>query len=110
MSDKVYDPYGRWRGKTVAFRMSGEEADLLDAKVRVSGLTKQDYLINRLLGWEIKVYGNPKVYRALKREMRAIYEELLRIEAGQLMDDDLLELIRIVAITLDGMKEECEWN
>ncbi len=110
MSDKVYDPYGRWRGKTVAFRMSDEEADLLDAKVRVSGLTKQDYLINRLLGWEIKVYGNPKVYRALKREMRAIYEELLRIEAGQLMDDDLLELIRIVAITLDGMKEECEWN
>ena len=110
MSDKVYDPYGRWRGKTVAFRMSDEEADLLDAKVRVSGLTKQDYLINRLLGWEIKVYGNTKVYRALKREMRAIYEELLRIEAGQLMDDDLLELIRIVAITLDGMKEECEWN
>ena len=24
--------------------------------------------------------------------------------------EDLLEIIRIVAITLDGMKEECEWT
>ena len=110
MSDKSYDPYGRWRGKTVAFRMSEEEAELLDVKVRCSGLTKQDYLVNRLLGWEIKVDGNPKVYKALKDEMKAIYEELLRIEAGQIMDDDLLEVIRIVAVTLEGMKEECEWN
>ena len=103
------DNYGRWRSVTVAFRMSEEEKDLLDAKVRISGLSKQDYIISRLLEWEIKVYGNPKVYKALKDQMKEILEELKRIEAGQIMDDDLIQLIRIVSITLNGMKEDGPW-
>ena len=104
------DNYGRWRNVTVSFRMSEEEAEMLDAKVGISGLTKQDYIIHRLLGWDVKVYGNPKVYKALKSQMEKILDELKRIEAGQIMDDDLIELIRIIALTLQGMKEESEWN
>ena len=110
MSEKSLDNYGRWRSVTVAFRMSEEESEMLDVKVRLSGRTKQDYIISRLLGWEVKVYGNPKVYKALKNQMKEIYEELKRIEAGQFMDDDLLEVIRIVAVTLQGMKEDSEWQ
>lgn len=107
--ERTMDNYGRWRSVTVAFRMSEEERDLLDAKVRLSGLSKQDYIIDRLLGWEVKVYGNPKVYKALKNQMNEILDELKRIEAGQIMDDDLLELIRIVSITLNDMKEDSPW-
>ena len=107
--ERSMDNYGRWRSVTVAFRMSEEESELLDAKVRLSGLTKQDYIIGRLLGWEVKVYGNPKVYKALKNQMNEILDELKRIEAGQIMDDDLLELIRIVSITLNDMKEDGPW-
>ena len=107
--ERAMDNYGRWRSVTVAFRMSEEEKDLLDAKVRISGLSKQDYIISRLLEWEIKVYGNPKVYKALKDQMKEILEELKRIEAGQIMDDDLIQLIRIVSITLNGMKEDGPW-
>ena len=107
--ERAMDNYGRWRSVTVAFRMSEEEKDLLHAKVRISGLSKQDYIISRLLEWEIKVYGNPKVYKAVKDQMKEILEELKRIEAGQIMDDDLIQLIRIVSITLNGMKEEGPW-
>lgn len=45
MSEKRFDNYNRWRSKTVAFRMSPEEADELDVQVALSGLSKQDYLI-----------------------------------------------------------------
>ncbi len=108
--ERTLDKSGRWRNITVGFRVSKEESELLNDKVRISGLTKQDYILRRLLGWEVKVYGNPKVYKALKDQMGKILEELKRIEAGQIMDDDLIELIRIVAEVLGDMKEESEWR
>jgi hypothetical protein len=106
--ERVLDKQGRWRNKTVAFRMSPEEDELLEARVRLSGMTKQDYIIHRLQEKEIVVVGNPRVYKALRNQMEQIYVELQRIEAGQLMDDDLLEVIELVAVTLNGMKEEMQ--
>ncbi len=64
--EKNLDQKGRWRNKIVAFRVSEEEAKLLDIQVRLSGLTKQDYIIKRLLCKEIVVQGNPRVYKALR--------------------------------------------
>lgn len=46
MSHKNLDAQGRFRSKTIAFRMSPEESDLLNSLVRVSGYNKQDYLID----------------------------------------------------------------
>ena len=49
MSAKNLDTHNRWRNKTVAFRVSPEENEQIDAAVRLSGLTKQDYITRRLL-------------------------------------------------------------
>ena len=43
--DRKLDNRGRWRNKTVAFRVSEEEAKQIDVCVRLSGLTKQDYIV-----------------------------------------------------------------
>ena len=42
MSLRSVDQQGRWRNKTVAFRMSLEEDRLLEQLVSATGLTKQD--------------------------------------------------------------------
>ena len=47
MSAKNLDTHNRWRNKTVAFRVSPEENKQIDAAVRLSGLTKQDYITRR---------------------------------------------------------------
>ena len=65
MSAKCLDQQGRWRNKVVAFRMSPEEDELLETAVRLSGLTKQEYIIRRLQEKEVVVTGNPRVYKAL---------------------------------------------
>lgn len=104
--ERVLDRKGRWRNKVVAFRVSPEEDELLETKVRLSGLTKQDYIISRLLEKEITVVGNPRVYKALRNQMKSIYEELRRIAVGATVDDELLETLQLVAITLNGMKED----
>lgn len=45
---KTLDKRGRWRNVTVAFRVSPEESEDLNMRVRLSGLTKQDYIVKRL--------------------------------------------------------------
>ena len=106
MSAKNMDDHSRWRNVTVAFRMSPEEAEKLNAFVRLSGLSKQDYLIRRVLQQEVTVIGPSRVYKALREQMASTLAELKRIEAGQAVDDDLLDVIRMITVILDGMKKD----
>ena len=106
MSAKNLDNHNRWRNRQVAFRLSPEEADLLDAYVSLSGLTKQDYITRRLLCRDVVVQGNPRVYKALRNELAAVLEELERIEAGNGVDGELLDTIRLIAAIMDGMRED----
>ena len=107
MSLKVYDGQGRWRNKTVAFRISPEEDEQLEIAVRLSGLTKQDYIIRRLQDRSVVVQGNPRVHKALRNQLVALLEELQRIESGKQIDDDLIDTIQLITATMDGLKEEC---
>ena len=104
--DKNLDYKGRWRNKTVAFRVSEEEAKLIDDLVALSGLTKQDYIIRRLQCRDVVVQGNPRVYKALRDQLDAVLNELRRIEAGGSVNDELLDVIEMIAAIMDGMKEE----
>ena len=106
--ERVLDYKGRWRNKTVAFRVSEEEAKLLNDLVALSGLTKQEYIMRRLLDRDVVVQGNPRVYKALKNQMAQIYEELKRLGKCNEENDELLYTLQVIAITLNGMKEETE--
>ena len=106
--DKNLDYKGRWRNKTVAFRVSEEEAKLIDAQVDLSGLTKQDYIIRRLQCRDVVVQGNPRVYKALRNQMADIYEELKRLERCSEANDELLYTIQLIAEIMNGLKGECE--
>ena len=72
MSAKNLDQRGRFRSKIVAFRVSPEEDELIEKAVHLSGLTKQDFIIKRLQNKEVVVQGNPKVFKALKDELREV--------------------------------------
>ena len=106
MSVKNLDRHNRWRNKTVAFRVSPDEDREIETAVRLSGLTKQDYITRRLLCRDVVVQGNPRVYKALRNELAAVLEELERIEAGNGVDGELLDTIRPIAAIMDGMRED----
>ncbi|NCC06451.1 MAG: hypothetical protein EOM30_00070 [Clostridia bacterium] len=108
MSLKSMDNKGRWRNKTVAFRVSPEEDERIETAVRLSGLTKQDYIIRRLQNHSVVVQGNPRVYKALRNELATVLVELGRIEAGAGVDEDLLDTIHLITAIMDGMKEETD--
>lgn len=82
MSVKNTDRQGRLRSKTIAFRMSPEEAELLQRMADASGMTKQDYLIERALCREVTVIPNKRMQRYMEEGLLFIYKELRRIESG----------------------------
>lgn len=106
--EKCLDNKGRWRNRNVGFRVSEEEAKLLDDLVELSGLAKQDYILRRLLNREVVVQGNPKVFKALKHQMTRIYEELKRLESVSDDNEELLIAVEMVATIMKGMVNEYE--
>ena len=95
MSDRKLDSKGRWRSRVVAFRVSDEEAELLNRLVDISGLTKQDYLIK----------GSIRVFGALKAQLTYVYEELKRLDKVTPKNDELMELIKVISMILLKIEE-----
>lgn len=106
MSKKATDSHGRWRSITVAFRLSPEESALLNDLVRLSGITKQEYLARRVLQKDVVIQGNPRVYKALKTYMERVFLERQRLERDSETEPEFAELLRFIAAIYEGMKNE----
>lgn len=106
MSKKVRDNKNRWRSKTIAFRISPEENQLLETRVRISGLTKQDYIIHRCLEKDIVVYGNSRVHKALIEQMKEILSELRRVPNADNLHPEFAEVLEAIVITIYGLGQE----
>ena len=104
--DKTLDNKGRWRNVIISFRMSPQERDDLNVRVKLSGLTKQDYIIKRLSERDVIVQPNTRVYKALRNKMADILTELRRIENSANIDSDLLDKIQITVQTYNGLAEK----
>ena len=106
MSAKNRDNKNRWRNITVGFRVSPEENELINRAVDLSGLPKQEYCYRRCLNQDVVVQGNPRVYKALKNELAKVLNELKSMKKGENVSEDLLEVIQLITVTMDGMKDE----
>lgn len=104
--EKSLDEKGRWRNKVVGFRVSKEEAEMIDRMVALSGLSKQEYILKKLMNWEVTVQGNPRVYKALKNQMEQIYEELKRLEKVSNDNEELIIVVEMIATIMKGMVNE----
>ena len=106
MSAKNMDRHNRWRSKNLCFRLSPEENEQLNTFVQLSGLTKQEYVTQRVLNLDVVVQGSPRVYKALKCQLGNVLQELRRIDAGAAVSDELLDIIQMIAHIMGGLKEE----
>ena len=88
--------------------MSPEEDQQIERYVKLSGLTKQDYIISRLTNRDVVVQSNPRVYKALRDQLAEVLNELQRIQTGDPVNDELLNLIDMIASIMGGMKETAE--
>lgn len=108
MSAKNRDGQGRWRNLTIAFRVSVEENEDLNMRVRLSGLTKQEYICRRCLERDVVVYGNPRVYKALKREMEQLRDELSRLVSTDQISEEQWSRLDMVSTIFNGLDPKKE--
>lgn len=102
MSQKARDNNNRWRCVTIGFRVSPEESHAINDMVKISGLSKQDYISARIHSKEIVVRPNPKVYVGLKSIMEEILSQLIRLNNPP--NAELNERIALITKVLDEVK------
>ena len=103
MSEKRLDAKNRWRNVVVAFCMLPEETQELNVKVSLSGLSKQDYIIQCLLKHEIRVVGGMKVAKKVQVHLDTILEELQTLDEA---DRDVEELLVPLKHVLDILQSD----
>ena len=104
MSAKNVDKHNRFRSITVGFRVSPEENELINKCVALSGLSKQEYCYRRCMQQDIIVNsGNPRVFKVLRNNLAEVLDELKNKKE---VTDEMLEIIKLITVTLQGLKEE----
>jgi hypothetical protein len=93
----------RNRYRTVAFRVSDAELAELNARVKLSGRQKQDFIIKSILHQKIVVIGNQVQGDRLRQTLDEILAELRRIERAGDVSADTLAPIRTAAEIIVGI-------
>lgn len=110
MSQKIKDDKNRWRNKSVGFRVSSEEWDVINDKVRLCGYgKKQDYIMECLTNHKITAKGNPLMLTQFRADLKRMLAELERIdgktELDEAMKKELFAPITTMLQILDAFKE-----
>lgn len=101
----------RERPITVAFRVSPELNEKINLIVGISGMTKQDYIVSKLLDYDMQIAPSPQMYRMLREEMREVTKQLNRIRKGEDPSEHLLDICDILAdvfLSLKGDASQAE--
>lgn len=106
MSAKNRDEHGRWRSKTIAFRVTPEENEQIIALAKLSGMSKQDYLISRSMNRDMVIAGNPRVHKALKQQMQQLIQEFQGLCSASELSPETLVVLEYLARIYEGMKTE----
>ena len=103
MSAKSRDNHNRWRSVTIAFRVSPEENEQIKRMVKLTGLTKQQYIIENMLQHRFTVFPNPRVHKALKEYFITVAEELKRLKNAGDVSDEYLAVLKFALQIYAGM-------
>lgn len=94
----------RARPIAIAFRVSKELNETINLLVAASGMTKQDYIVSKLLDKEITVEACPSMYVALRKELREVCRQLNRLRKGENPSEHLMETCDVLADIIMGLR------
>ena len=106
VSPKMKDEKKRKRSVIVNFRMTPEEKKLLDNRIELSGMQRQDFFIQSCLYQKIITYGNIRTFDVMRKKVVEINKHLNLISKSEELDLEVLESLRMILEMLDGLREE----
>ena len=93
----------RKRNVILNFRVTREEKEKIEARMALSGLTKQDYLIQSLTNQQVLCIGNIKSFEEMNKQLIEIGERLKTIGACSEIRETDLESIRMILQLYAGL-------
>lgn len=81
----------RKRANTIAFRMSDEERRLFEDRVAMSGLLKQDFIIQSLLFSNVQFLGSTIVIKKIEERLVEIEMMIKSVQKKKELDSVLME-------------------
>ena len=106
VAPKMKDEKKRKRSVIVNFRMTPEEKKLLDNRIELSGMQRQDFFIQSCLYQKIITYGNIRTFDVMRKKVVEINKHLNLIAKSEELDLEVLESLRMILEMLDGLVEE----
>lgn len=100
---KKKNEHNRNRNVIVNFRMSLQEKAMLDNRIKLSGLQKQDYFISSVLNQKIVTVGNIKVFEEIWKCLYDIRENL--VNSNTFLDEIKISSIKTICEIISGIGE-----
>lgn len=100
---KRIDSNGRWRSKTVGFRLSPKEADKLDFLATTSGLSKQNYILKRVFNEKVYINPNPRIQKYFSSYLQEILIELKKLQTVKEQDKEILDNLKYLVDAIEQM-------
>jgi len=85
--------------------MSPEERAELEQRILLSGMKKQDYMIQSSLGQKIEIIANRKMLMNIQNRMDEIETELKRVTSADALDMEKLAGLKMIAELFQAVNE-----
>lgn len=93
----------RFRNQTICFRMSPEERRQLEARIKICGLPKGDYIIKSVLQNEISIVVGKYQSDRLSLELRRLWQQIENLKDNY-NDKQFIALLESCKVLLDELK------
>lgn len=94
----------RKRNVILNFRVSEEEKKLINERITLSGLKKQDFFIQSCMYQKIVTYGNIKTFTEINKRLAYIEKTINSLQSVNELDIELLESLRMILEIFDGLQ------
>lgn len=105
---KKKDEKKRKRNIIMNFRVSPEEKQMIEERVKLSGMAKGEYFIQSCMHQKISVLGNIRTFDAIKESVSKLDRKLMELQSVKELDEVTLESLRMVLELLDGIYNKRE--
>jgi nitrogenase subunit NifH len=96
----------RVRNIIMNFRVSPQEKELIDNRIRLSGLARGDFFIQSCTRQKIVTTGNIKTFDAIRESVKKIDGHLQEIHMSEELDEGILVELRTILELLDSIYNE----
>lgn len=96
----------RTRNQLLNFHLTAEEKEYIFNRVKLSGLTKQEYFLQSLMYQQVVCIGNITTFDEMRNQLTSIKESIESCENLEMVEQEKLETLRMILELYNGLENK----